>query len=158
MAVLSVLLQLQSGKKDFPHDVCSKRSEASAGQQGVWHSAFVGQKSPWHMWFGLWCRRLCEWLRGGFFRGVFAAVSGDGHILYFSGPIKHSENASIPSMLWSHYHRVVKHEFISPSLQGLCSALTANTMKDVCSRGNPSELDGQRVLMGHHRFSFLGKG
>lgn len=102
--------------------------------------------------------RLFEWLRGGFFRGVFAAVSGNGHFLYFSGPIKHSENASIPSVLWSHYYRVVKHEFISPSFQGLCSALTANTIRDVCGRGNPSELDGQRVLMGHHRFSFLGKG
>lgn len=79
---------------------------------------------------------MCESLRGGFFRGGSAAISEDGHILYFSGHIKHSENANIPLVLWSRYHRVVKREFISLSFQGLRSALTVNTIKNVCGRGD----------------------
>lgn len=137
----------------------NKSSEASAGQQGIWYSAFCGSKIP--MAYVVWALASlseCESLQGVFFRGGFAAIPGDGHILCFSGHIEHSKNTSIPLVLWSHYHCSVKCEFISLSFQGLCSALTVNTIKNVCGRGDPRVLDGQHVLMGHHRFSFFSKG
>lgn len=112
------------------------------------------------MRFGL-LASASEWAshcQEGVFKGRFAAISGDGPVLYFSGNIKRSKNGNIPLALRSRYHRVVKCEFISLSFQGLRSALTVNKIKNVCGRGDPRVLDGQRVLMGHHCFSSLCEG
>lgn len=95
---------------------------------------FVGQNSHNAHCLGsgvtIW---MSELLKGGFFRGGLAAISGYGPVLYFSGHKKHSANANVPLALLSHYNCVVRREFISVSSQGLHSALTVNMIKNVCS-------------------------
>jgi len=105
-----------------------KSSKASAGQQGIWHSALCGSKIPtafvvWALASPSECVSHCE---EGFSEVL---VLRDAPVLYFSGHIKRSKNANIPSVLWSHYHHVVKCEFISLSFQGWHSALTVNMIK-----------------------------
>lgn len=62
-------------------------------------------------------------------------ISGDGPVLYFSGRTTRSKDANIPLVLRSLYRCVVKRQFISLSFQGLRSALTVNTIKNVCGGG-----------------------
>lgn len=113
----------------------------------------MGQKSPRRTWFGLLAsppehaRRVFQ----GWFCCDFWGWSHPGFLWS-------CKNDSIPLALWSRFHRVVKREFISLSFQGLRSALTVNTIKNVCGRGDARVLDGQHVLMGHHRFGFLCEG
>lgn len=137
----------------------NKSSGASAGWQGIWHSAFCGSKilTAYLVW-ALVSLSECKSLRGAFLRGGFAAIPGDGHILCSSGHMERSKSTNIPLVLWALYHCAVKCELISLSFQGSRSALTVKAIKNACSRGDPWVPDGQRVLMGHHRFSSFSKG